>query len=92
MDAPTQRTGTPHKIEPTPNKVFVAKVVHGSNQKDCQKSCQSDPRCNSVTLNLISGDCVLNYGTVVRKLALGANSGVSSAFKFCSPQGTNHVN
>ena len=87
VDAPTQRTGTPHRIEPTPNKVFAAKVIHGSNRKDCQKSCQNDPRCNSVTLNIISGNCVLNYGNVVRKLPLGAHSGISSALKFCSTQG-----
>ena len=87
VDAPSQRTGTPHRIEPTPNKVFAAKVIHGSNKMDCQKSCQNDGRCNSVTLNTISKDCVLNYGSVVRKLPLPKNSGVSSAFKFCPMQG-----
>ena len=89
INAPTLRTGKRNGIESQPNKVWVGKAISTNDRSFCQKKCQQDSKCKSVTFNGPNSPnpntCVLNYGPTLRKLTLPNSSGIASAPKYCPP-------
>jgi len=87
INAPTQRTGTRDAIVSAENKVFVGQTFNTPSRNSCQKACQTDFRCFSVTFNdentLNPNVCTLNFGPTVRELSLPGETGISSSPKFC---------
>ena len=67
--------------------VFVGRTERISNRFECQKACQLDPKCQSVTHIQLLQTCVFNYGPTRQALSTGFGSsflGIRSAPKFCS--------
>ena len=69
------------------NTLFVGRTERISNRFECQKACQLDPKCQSVTHIQLLQTCVFNYGPTRQALSTGFGSsflGIRSAPKFCS--------
>ena len=79
-----QRTGTRDGgINPESDSIYVVDAF-SSSQGNCKISCESDPKCVSITFyngKTSYGRCVKNYGSTIRVIQLDAKSGVSS----CQP-------
>jgi len=91
INAPTLWTGKRNGIESQPNKVWVGKAFSTTDRNFCQKKCQQDSKCKSVTFNGPNSPnpntCVLNYGPTLRKITLQSSSGIASAPKYCPGSG-----
>jgi len=81
------QTGGTTTADLPPNTVFVGRTERISNRFECQKACQLDPKCQSVTHIQLLQTCVFNYGPTRQTLSTGSESeflGIRSAPKFCS--------
>ena len=70
-------------IAPEKDSIYVVDAFKAS-MDICKISCESDPKCVSVTYNSRSTNqqCVKNYGPTIRVITLPAIAGVSSCQPF----------